>query len=196
MGDSPLLESHTTVGKIATSNRTVLEPNVSQNPYWKPRPQPSPTQPHLSVRRYDDPPIPTHDDQIIETHLTPQPTPLNMRVHLDKAEAFMRFLFGLLVWGIIGLRMMLQFISANPDNVITQLAFLFTAPFMLPFKGIAPPLPFGPLLVDVSGLVAIFFYAMLTWITIKLMWLLLYHPGASRPAPRPGPQKTSEFRIR
>jgi hypothetical protein len=164
---------------------------VSQNPYWKPRPQPSPTQPHLSVRRYDDPPLPAHDDQVFEA----QPAHIAMRARLDKAEAFMRFMFGMLTWGI-SLRMLLQFISASPEKLITRLTFLFTAPFMLPFEGIAPPVPFGPLLVDVSGLVAIFFYAMLTWCTIKLMWLLLYHPGTTQTAPRPRPQKTSEFRIR
>jgi hypothetical protein len=180
---------------MATSNGSVSESIVSQSPFWKPSPQPSPTQPHLTVRRYDDPPLPTHDDQIVEGHLTPQPAPIMMRAHLDKAEAFMRFLFGMLVWGI-GLRMMLQIISASPDKLITRLTYLFTAPFLLPFEGIAAPLEFGPLLIDVSGIVAIFCYAMLTWIAIKLMWLLLYHPGATRSAPRPRPQKTSEFRIR
>jgi uncharacterized protein YggT (Ycf19 family) len=168
-----------------------LELIVSQNPFWKPTPQPSPTQPHLTVRRYDDPPLPNHHDHPGE----PQPVQVNMRMQLDKAEAFMRFLFGMLVWGI-GSRMLLQFISANPDSLITRLTYLFTAPFMAPFESIAPPLPFGPLMVDVSGIVAIFFYAMLTWMAIKLMWLLLYHPGTAQSAPRPRPQKTSEFRIR
>jgi uncharacterized protein YggT (Ycf19 family) len=164
---------------------------LSQNPYWKPRPQPSPTQPHLSVRRYDDPPLPVQDDQFVEPH----PALADIRVHLNKAEAVMRFLFGMLVWGI-SLRMMLQFVSASPDKLITRLTYLFTAPFLLPFEGIAPDMEFGPLLIDVSGIVAIFCYAMLTWIAIKLMWLLLYHPAGTRPASSPRAEKTSEFRIR
>jgi uncharacterized protein YggT (Ycf19 family) len=186
------LEIRRTKGTIAANYRIGLELIVSQNPYWKPRPQPAPTQPHLTVSRYEDPPLPAHDEQIVEAHVRPQP---DMRAHLNKAEAFMRFLFGTLTWGI-SMRMLLQFISASPDKLITRLTYVLTAPFLLPFEGIAPALEFGPLLIDVSGLVAIFCYAMLTWIAIRLMWLLLYHPGTARPASRPVPSKTSEFRVR
>lgn len=166
---------------------------MSQNPYWQPRRPAAETEPNLSVRRVENPPMPIHEDRSPSVAMEHQATIL--RNQLNRAESLIRFLFGGLTW-LIAVRMLLMLITANPENTITRLTFALTGSFMAPFEGIAPRPQFGPFEVDMAGFVAITFYAMLTWFIIKVMWLILYNPNAPIRPTSPRRDKTSEFRIR
>lgn len=154
---------------------------MSQNPYWQPRRPAAETEPNLSVRRVENPPMPIHEDRSPSVAMEHQATIL--RNQLNRAESLIRFLFGGLTW-LIAVRMLLMLITANPENTITRLTFALTGPFMAPFE------------VDMAGFVAITFYAMLTWFIIKVMCLILYNPNAPIRPTSPRRDKTSEFRIR
>lgn len=179
-----------------------------REPFWKPKPTKvnikgtnGNSQPNAYSQvtdqhsRPDDPPLPAMAEYTIaaeETRL------YQLRFRLYKAENVINFAFGILTW-LIGLRMILEFLNADPTKLVVKVTYSLTTLFMLPFVGIAPGIPFGPFVIDVSGFIAILFYAMLTWMITKAMWLILYtsRTAAAYSPPRPkASQKTSEFRIR
>jgi hypothetical protein len=179
--------------------------NVSQyrQPFWKPKQtkvnikgpngNSHPTAHHA---RPDDPPLPAMAEVAIAAE---EARLYALRFRLYKAENVINFGFGILTW-LIGLRMILEFLGADPTRIVVKITYSLTTVFMLPFIGIAPGIPFGPFLIDVSGFIAILFYAMLTWMITKAMWLILYTSNTAAAmveSPRPkSNNKSSEFRIR
>ena len=117
------------------------------------------------------------------------------RVHLTErvlayqerraAQEFRLFTFKLteLVWlafgvleGLIGLRILLRLLAANPGNLFATFIYGVTDLFVFPFQGLtAQPAAEGYVL-EIPSIIAMFVYALLAWTIARLIWVLLYKP--------------------
>jgi uncharacterized protein YggT (Ycf19 family) len=84
----------------------------------------------------------------------------------------------------LGLRVLLKLIAANPLSGFTRFIYGFTAPFVAPFSNIvATPAAANGATLDVSSLLAILIYLLLSWLIVRLLLLLLDRPS-QRPRAR------------
>ena len=84
----------------------------------------------------------------------------------------------------LGLRVLLKLIAANPLSGFTRFIYGFTAPFVAPFSNIvATPTAGNGATLDVSSLLAILIYVLLSWLIVRLLLLLLDRPN-QRPRTR------------
>ncbi len=87
-------------------------------------------------------------------------------------------LFFILIEAIIGLRVLLKLIAANPQNPIANFIFTLSDLFIWPFMGLTGLPSLENFVLDVPAIVAIFVYALVGWLVVKLIWLLFYWPAA------------------
>ncbi len=95
---------------------------------------------------------------------------------LYQISALIGFFFAVLE-GLIGIRVLLRMIGANPQNSFASLVYNFTALFLAPFNGLVPTPAAGPMVLEVSSIIAILVYALVAWAIIRLLWLLFYQPS-------------------
>jgi YggT family protein len=79
--------------------------------------------------------------------------------------------FGI-VEALIGVRVLLKLIAANPDNTFARFVYNTSAVFLAPFFGLTGSPVAGGSVLEVSSLVAMAVYAFLGWGVIKVVWLL------------------------
>ncbi len=72
-----------------------------------------------------------------------------------------------LIEGLIGLRVILKLISANPDNDFARFAYSVAALFMGPFFGLTGSPSSGGMVLEVPSLIAMLVYALLGWVIIS-----------------------------
>ncbi len=84
-------------------------------------------------------------------------------------------LFGILE-GLIAIRFVLKLIAANPANPFASLIYNFTDLFLWPFFGITGTPAVGGSVLEISSIFGLIVYALLSWVVVKIVWLLLYHP--------------------
>ncbi len=78
----------------------------------------------------------------------------------------------------LGLRILLKLIAANPGSGFTRFIYGLTAPFVAPFRNIvAAPTATNGATLDVSSLLAILVYFLLSWLLVRLLLLLIERPG-------------------
>lgn len=97
------------------------------------------------------------------------------RRDLYQLSALIGFLFGILE-GLIGIRILLKLIAANPANQFARFIYDVTAIFVAPFMGLTTTPAAGGVVLEVNSIIAIIVYALVAWAIIRLMWLLFYHP--------------------
>ena len=95
---------------------------------------------------------------------------------LSRVIQFIWLLTGILE-AMIGLRFILKLIAANPNAPFAQLVYSFTDLFLWPFQGLTATPSANGMVLEISALIAMLVYALLTWIVAKLLWLLF----ASKP---------------
>lgn len=78
----------------------------------------------------------------------------------------------LIVNSMIGLRFLLKLMAANPDNAFAQLVYFFTSPFLFIFVGLTRTPSFDGIVVEIYDLIAIMVYFVLSWVLIRLIWIL------------------------
>lgn len=77
----------------------------------------------------------------------------------------------------LGLRILLKLIAANPDSGFTRLIYGVTAPFVAPFSNIVTmPTARNGATLDLSSLLAILVYLLLSWLCVRLFLLLIERP--------------------
>ena len=93
---------------------------------------------------------------------------------------------GRLVWllfgfieALIGLRIVLKLIAANPASPFAALVYFISDIFVWPFAGLVATPAAGGMVFEISSIIAMFVYALLAWGLVELIYLLLY-PGRSR----------------
>ncbi|MHB1132487.1 MAG: hypothetical protein ACYC4L_08890 [Chloroflexota bacterium] len=77
---------------------------------------------------------------------------------------------------LIGLRIILKMIGANPDNDFASLVYNAAGLFLGPFFGLVGSPAAGGVVVEVPSLIAMLVYAMLGWLLITVVWPLFERP--------------------
>ena len=92
-----------------------------------------------------------------------------------RISAFIWLMFGILI-SLIGLRVILKLIGANPGNLFAQLVYSFTDFFLWPFWGLTGNPSANGMVLEIPSIIAMVVYAIIAWAIAKLTWLLLYRP--------------------
>jgi hypothetical protein len=92
---------------------------------------------------------------------------------LTKVTQLIWLLFGVLE-ALIALRVFLKLIAANPASPFAGLVYSLTDLFLWPFFGLTSTPSAGGMVLEISSLIAMFVYAVVAWVTVRLIWLLLY----------------------
>ena len=122
--------------------------------------------------RYNDP---THRERIVEDVDVNQ----EQRVQVYRFTQLIWLLFGILE-ALLGLRIILKLIAANPANPFASLVFNITQLFIWPFQGLTATPQAGGMVLEISTLIAMLVYAIVGWALVKLSWILLYNPTSRR----------------
>lgn len=93
------------------------------------------------------------------------------------------FVFGV-VEILIALRVLLKLIAANTESGFTRFIYGITGPFVAPFQGtVASPTAANGSALELSSILAIVIYLLISWLAVRLMLLLIERPaGAERRA--------------
>lgn len=88
------------------------------------------------------------------------------------------FAFGVIEIAI-GLRLLLKLIAANEASGFARFIYGFTAPFVAPFQGVVnSPRARNGSVFEFSSVLAILIYLLLSWLIVRLLFLLLDRPTA------------------
>jgi hypothetical protein len=77
---------------------------------------------------------------------------------------------------LIGLRIFLRLIGANPNSIFVALLYGFTNLFLFPFEGLVGSPSGGGMVLEISSFVAMVFYALVAWAVERLVWVIFYRP--------------------
>jgi hypothetical protein len=80
---------------------------------------------------------------------------------------------------VIGLRVILRLIAADPNNAFASLIYRLSYPWLQPFLGLTNNLSIDGAILEVPAIIAMITYALIGWLIIRLVWLIFYHPGAT-----------------
>ncbi len=94
---------------------------------------------------------------------------------LLKISQFIWLGFGVLE-GLIGLRILLKLIAANPNNPFAQLIYVVTDLFLWPFVGLTMTPAANGIVLEISSIVALFFYALVSVLIQRLIWIAFNQP--------------------
>jgi uncharacterized protein YggT (Ycf19 family) len=117
------------------------------------------------------------DDHVHEEHYVEDATQIN-RENVFKITQFIWLMFGILE-ALIGFRIFLKLIAANPANWFASLVYRLTEPFLFPFQGITMDPSFQGLVLELSSVIALLVYALVAWAIVRLVWLVSYRRTAS-----------------
>jgi YggT family protein len=99
------------------------------------------------------------------------------RLFASRLAQIVWLLFGVLE-ALIGLRIILKLIAANPSNPFANLVYSFTDLFLWPFSGITVAPSFNGMVFEIPAIIALLVYAMVGWLLTRLVWLLFYSPAS------------------
>lgn len=115
----------------------------------------------------------THREQIVEN------VGAERRIQLAKVTQFIWLATGL-VEAMIGLRIVLKLIAANPNTPFARFTYSFTDLFLWPFAGLTiTPTAANGITLELSSFIALVVYAVATWAFVKILYLTLT-PSTSR----------------
>jgi uncharacterized protein YggT (Ycf19 family) len=117
-------------------------------------------------------------DHVHEEHIV-RDANLENRQFVYKFTQLLWLMFGLLE-ALIGFRIFLKLIAANPANWFTAFVYQLTDIFLWPFQGITANPSLQGFVLEISSFIAMLVYALVAWALVRLSWLLLYHRAASR----------------
>ncbi|ACZ39965.1 hypothetical protein [Sphaerobacter thermophilus] len=75
---------------------------------------------------------------------------------------------------LIGLRVLLKLIAANPDNAFVNGVYDFSGVFVNPFLGIVNDPQSGNSVLEINSLIAMVVYLLIGWGLVRLIWLIFY----------------------
>jgi uncharacterized protein YggT (Ycf19 family) len=94
---------------------------------------------------------------------------------LLKISQFIWLGFGVLE-GLIGLRILLKLIAANPESPFAHLIYAITQPFLAPFVGLTPSPAANGVVLEIPSIVALFVYALISVLIERLIWIIFSRP--------------------
>ena len=108
-----------------------------------------------------------HEEHVVED------VNLEYRETVYKITQFIWLLFGVLE-GLIGIRVVLRLIGANPGNWFTTFIYQLSALFLWPFQNMVANPAFQNLTLEVTSIIAMLVYFLLGWIIVRLIWVIFY----------------------
>ena len=117
-------------------------------------------------------------DHVHEEHVVVDSNLENRQIAF-KVTQLIWLLFGLLE-ALIGFRIFLRLIAANPGNWFTAFVYQLTDIFLWPFQSIVANPSFQGFVLEITSFIAMLVYAVAGWALVRLSWLLLYHRATSR----------------
>ncbi|MHB1006734.1 MAG: YggT family protein [Chloroflexota bacterium] len=97
------------------------------------------------------------------------------RLNLHTVSQVILLFFGV-VEGLIGLRIILKLVAANPDNGFAAFIYNAAALFLAPFFGLVGSPSAGGMVLEVPSMIAMVSYAVLGWLLISVVWPLFVRP--------------------
>lgn len=73
---------------------------------------------------------------------------------------------------LIGFRIFLKLIAANPQSGFASFIYTITAPFLLPFAGLTSTPSAAGAVFEISSLIAMVVYALLFWLAVYVIYLI------------------------
>lgn len=77
---------------------------------------------------------------------------------------------------IIGLRVVLMLIGANPGSPFAAFIYNLSAIILLPFAGLVGAPAAGGMVLELSSIIAMLVYALLAWGLERIVWVSFYRP--------------------
>lgn len=101
------------------------------------------------------------------------------RLAVSRLATLIWILFGALE-ALIGLRVLLKLIAANPANPFAALIYAFTDLFLWPFSGLTITPAVEGMVLELSSIIAMLVYAFIGWLLVRLVWVIFYRPATRR----------------
>lgn len=117
-------------------------------------------------------------DHVHEEHVV-QNVNLEYREALYKVSQFIWLLFGGLE-ALIGIRVILLLIGANPANWFTAFVYQLSELFLWPFRNMIVNPSFDNHVFEITSLIAMIVYPLIGWAIVRLIWVLFYRAPTSQ----------------
>lgn len=104
---------------------------------------------------------------------------LEYREAIYKVTQFIWLLFGGLE-ALIGIRVILMLIGANPANTFTAFVYQLSELFLWPFRNIVANPAFQNYVLEITSLIAMIVYPLIGWAIVRLVWVLFYRSPSSQ----------------
>ena len=137
---------------------------------------------HLGREESESKTIGPRDQEIWEVSMRSR----EQRVFSFKLIELIWLFFGA-VEGMIGLRILLKLVAADPNNAFATFIYSVSDVFLRPFRGLTATPSAGGYVLELPAFVALLVYALLAWGIVRLVWILLYRPPDTRPPAQPRP---------
>jgi hypothetical protein len=119
-----------------------------------------------------------HGDRVHEEHVV-RDLNLEYRETVYKITQLIWLLFGGLE-ALIGMRVILMLIGANPASWFTAFIYQLTQLFLWPFQNIVANPSIQNITLEVTSLIAMLVYAIVGWIFVRLIWVVFHHTSTTR----------------
>ena len=114
-----------------------------------------------------------HEQQVVEN------VNLEYRETIYKISQLIWLLLGGLE-ALIGIRVILMLIGANPGNWFTAFVYQLSELFLWPFQNLIANPTFQNMTLEVTSIIAMIVYALLGWIIVRLIWVIFYRAPTSQ----------------
>jgi len=104
------------------------------------------------------------------------PVPSDQRSFVVKLTQLVWLLFGILE-ALIGLRVILKLIAANPNSPFAALVYQLSGLFVWPFSGLTRTPAAAGMVLDIPSIIAMLVYAVVAWVIVRLIWIVLDQPS-------------------
>jgi YggT family protein len=101
------------------------------------------------------------------------------RLYLGRIAQFIWLVGGILI-ALLGMRFLLRLMGASPEAGFANFVYLVTEPFMWPFFGLTGTPGANGMVLEFPTLVAMLVYLFITWVVVKVMWLVFDSPTDAR----------------
>jgi hypothetical protein len=117
-------------------------------------------------------------DHVHEEHVV-RNVDLEYREALYKISQFIWLLFGG-IEALIGIRVILMLIGANPANTFTAFVYQLSELFLWPFRNIVANPSFQNSVLEITSIIAMIVYPLIGWAIVRLIWVLFYRAPTSQ----------------
>ena len=80
---------------------------------------------------------------------------------------------------LIGLRVVLKLIAANPGSPFAAFIYNISDVFLFPFSGLVATPAAGGMVLEISSIIAMLVFALLAWGIERIVWVSFYRPRTS-----------------